>query len=296
MSNEHYIFSFFIIYSIIIMVIILKKKKKFNIKLCLLTVISIIFLTTIMISSINILFWVDDNSKTEKKIKEIENISKIEEKNDNENTELVNKPLDVNDDYWYYTTFPLINVDLEELKKKNNDTVGWINVNNTNINYPYVQYSNNDYYLHHSFDKSSNEAGWVFLDYRNNEELTDKNNIIYGHHRVNNTMFTSLLNALDYNWYTNKDNHIIRISTKSQNSSWQIISVYKIPIESYYITVDFNTDEDFSKFLNTIIKRSIYDFKTEVTIEDKILTLSTCYNDDIRMVVHAKLIKKEEKN
>lgn len=291
-----YIFSFIIIYSIIIMVIILKKKKKISISTIILIIILIVLLSSIMISGLNILLWINDNSKTSKTMKEIENISNVLEKEDTKDTELINKPLDTNDDYWYYTTFPLIDVDLEELKKKNSDTVGWINVNNTNINYPYVHYTDNDYYLHHSFDKNKNDAGWVFLDYRNNKELSDKNNIIYGHHRANNTMFASLLNALSYNWYTNKDNHIIRISTESENTSWQIISVYKIPAESYYITVDFNSDEEYSEFLDTITKRSIHNFNTEITTNDKILTLSTCYNDDIRMVVHAKLIKKEKKN
>ena len=98
-----------------------------------------------MISTLNILFWVDDNKKTKETFKEIETISKVEEKEDTEETELINKPLDTNDDYWYYTTFPLIDVDLNELKKKNNDTIGWISVNNTNINYPYVQSTDNDY-------------------------------------------------------------------------------------------------------------------------------------------------------
>ena len=131
---------------------------------------------------------------------------------------------------------------------------------------------------------------------RNNKNLTDKNNIIYGHHRVNNTMFTSLLNTLNESWYTNKDNHIIRVSLENENSLWQIISVYKIPVESYYITTKFNNDNEFITFLDTISKRSIYNFNYNVNKEDIILTLSTCYDDNTRVVVHAKLIKIEKKN
>ncbi len=214
------------------------------------------------------------------------------EKEDDENTELVNKEEDITSDYWYYITFPLINVDIQKLKEKNGDTIGWINVNNTNINYPYVQSSDNNYYLNHSYDKTYNDAGWVFLDYRNNSALTDKNNIIYAHSRLDKTMFGSLSKTLKSDWYTNKDNHIIRLSTETENTLWQIFSVYKTPVESYYITTNFATDEEYENFLNTIKNRSLYNFNTNLTKEDRVLTLSTCYSDTERTVVHAKLIKR----
>ena len=274
----------------------MKKKKRNKLGLIILIIVSSLLLSTLTISLFNIFLWNKDNKANENNLKDIEENTEIKIVKDNDNTEFINKPLDENDDYWYYSTFDLIDVDLKKLKEKNNDTVGWLNVNNTNINYPFVKSSDNDYYLHHSFDKSYNNAGWVFLDYRNNKNLTDKNNIIYGHHRVNNTMFTSLLNTLNQSWYTNKDNHIIRISLENENSLWQIISVYKIPTESYYITTKFNDDNEFITFLDTISKRSIYNFNYSVNKDDIILTLSTCYDDNTRVVVHAKLIKIEKKN
>ena len=274
----------------------MKKKKRNKLGLIILIIISSLLLSTLTISLFNIFLWNKDNKANENNLKDIEKNTEIKIVKDNDNTEFINKPLDENDDYWYYSTFDLIDVDLKKLKEKNNDTIGWLNVNNTNINYPFVKSSDNDYYLHHSFDKSYNNAGWVFLDYRNNKNLTDKNNIIYGHHRVNNTMFTSLLNTLNESWYTNKDNHIIRVSLENENSLWQIISVYKIPVESYYITTKFNNDNEFITFLDTISKRSIYNFNYNVNKEYIILTLSTCYDDNTRVVVHAKLIKIEKKN
>ena len=274
----------------------MKKKKRNKLGLIFLIIVSSLLLSTLTISLFNIFLWNKDNKANENNLKDIEENTEIKIVKDNDNTEFINKPLDENDDYWYYSTFDLIDVDLKKLKEKNNDTVGWLNVNNTNINYPFVKSSDNDYYLHHSFDKSYNNAGWVFLDYRNNKNLTDKNNIIYGHHRVNNTMFTSLLNTLNQSWYTNKDNHIIRISLENENSLWQIISVYKIPVESYYITTKFNDDNEFITFLDRISKRSIYNFNYNVNKDDIILTLSTCYDDNTRVVVHAKLIKIEKKN
>ena len=90
--------------------------------------------------------------------------------------------------------------------------------NGTNINYPYVQTTDNDYYLTHAFNKTRNSAGWVFLDYRNNPDLSDKNNIIYAHGRYDNTMFGTLKNALTNGWLKNKDNFVIKLSTPYENS------------------------------------------------------------------------------
>ena len=108
-------------------------------------------------------------------------------------------------------------------------------------------------------------------------------------------MFGSLSKVLKSSWYDNKDNHIIRVSIESENTLWQIFSVYKIKTENYYITTYFDSDDEYLEFLNTISSRSLYDFNTKLNKDDKILTLSTCYSDTERTVVHAKLIKKSVK-
>lgn len=271
-----------------------KVRKKRKTKRWVWIVLLIILVIIIIISSLKIVLWLKDNKQTKDTVNEINNIANVVEKKDDENTELINEE-DTTSDYWYYIKFPLIDVDINKLKEKNSDTVGWINVNNTNINYPYVQGKDNNYYLDHSFDKKYNEAGWVFLDYRNDKSLSNKNNILYAHSRLDKTMFGSLSKALKSNWYNNKDNHIIRLSTETENTMWQIFSVYKIPEETYYITTDFSSDNDYQKFLNTIKERSIHNFNTNLTTDDKILTLSTCYSDTERTVVHAKLIKRSSK-
>lgn len=272
-----------------------KRKKKKNTTWIFVILFSI-FISIIVFCLIKIFIWGKDNKDTSKVINDITNAVNVTLRDDDDNTELVN---DTNEeetsDYWYYIKFPLIDVDITELKEKNSDTVGWINVNNTNINYPFVQTKDNSYYLNHSFDKKYNEAGWVFLDYRNNNDLNNRNTILYAHSRLDKTMFGSLSKVLKSSWYNNKDNHIIRLSTDTENTLWQIFSVYKIPEESYYITTNFNTNEEYSKFLNTIKQRSIHNFNTNLDTNDKILTLSTCYSDTERTVVHAKLIKKSSK-
>jgi sortase B len=271
----------------------IKKKKKRTLKLWVWLLIFFIFLSTTIMSTIKLLKWHNSNLETNDNIKDIN--TNYEEIKDSENTEYINKPDNKEDDYYYFIKFPLINVNFSELQKKNSDTIAWINVNNTNINYPIVQTTNNNYYLTHSFNKKENEAGWVFMDYRNNQDFTDKNTIIYAHSRLNKTMFGSLSKVLKESWYKNKDNYIIRISTPTENSSWQIFSVYKIKTETYYLTTNFINNNDYEKFLITLKNRSKYNFNTNISIQDEILTLSTCYSDTERTVVHAKLIKKEKR-
>ena len=70
-------------------------------------------------------------------------------------------------------------INFEKLKSQNSDTVFYLKVNNTNISYPVVKYSDNNYYLNHSFDKSKNSAGWLFADYKNKLDGSDKNKKIY---------------------------------------------------------------------------------------------------------------------
>ena len=263
-----------------------------------LLVLLLFFSTIFIFSAFKVIEWFNDNNNTDKVIEKINNDVKVDEVKDNENTEVIDEeptePEKVSD-YFYYITYPLINVDFESLLKTNNETVGWINVNNTNINYPFVQGINNTYYLNHSFDKSYNSAGWVFMDYRNNKEMNNKNTILYAHGRIDKTMFGSLYKTQYPAWYQNKSNHIIRISTPSVNMSYQIFSVYKIEEESYYIQTDFTSDDVYLEFLNIIKKRSKYDFNVVLNESDKIITLSTCANDKERYVVHAKLIKKSER-
>lgn len=184
-------------------------------------------------------------------------------------------------------------VNFKKLKKENPDTVAWIKVNGTNIDYPVVQRADNQYYLYHSFDNSFNYAGWIFSDYRNNLNSLNKNSVIYGHGRLDGSMFGSLKNVFDESWLKEKSNNVIFLVTEEAKYTWEIFSTYSIKSESYYIITDFNNKEEYQEWLNTVKKRSSYDFKKKVTTKDKVLTLSTCKNDHgDRIAVHAKLINK----
>lgn len=180
----------------------------------------------------------------------------------------------------------------EKLLAINSDTVGWLKVNDTNIDYPVVLGKDNEYYLKRDYYKNNNRHGWIFMDYRNNVDELSRNTIIYGHNLANQKMFGTLRYALNSAWYKKTSNQIITFNTTNENLKAQIFSIYKIPVTSDYLVTDFANDNEYMDFIKLIKERSIYDFKIEINEKDKILTLSTCSNgSEQRLVVHAKIIK-----
>ena len=182
-------------------------------------------------------------------------------------------------------------VDFEKLKEKNSDIVAWLKVNGTNIETTVVKTTNNDYYLTHNFNKEYNSAGWIFADYKNKVDGTDKNLVIYGHNMRDDSMFGSLKWVINEDWYNNEDNKYITLITENETQVYEVFSVYQIEKEDYYIQINFNTEKEFNTFAQTIKKRSKKDFNVDVNKEDTVLTLSTCANNNkYRVVLHAKKI------
>ena len=244
----------------------MKNKKKIAI---IFKVFKFIFIVGIIISLINIGIWYFQN-------KESSNIK--EELNDL--IEIVNT--EENDEF---------KIDFETLKEKNSDTVAYLKVNNTNIDYVVVKGNDNSYYLKHNFNKDYNRSGWIFMDYLNKFDGSDKNIIIYGHNTLDGSFFGTLRNVVKEDWYTNKENHIITLISENETFYYQVFSTYSIDVEDYYITTDFKNNNEFDVFVNTLRKRSVFDYEVPVDGNDVILTLSTCTgNGTRRMVLHAKKI------
>ena len=171
----------------------------------------------------------------------------------------------------------------------NKDVVGYLKVNNTNIDYPVVQYTDNDYYLKKNFYGEDDKNGWVYMDFRNSDKFLNDNTIIYGHNMYySGVMFGTLHRALNSSWYTNKENLIISFNTMYETMNWQIFSIYTIRKTSDYLRVSFDTLEDKQDYINKVKERSITNFDVSVTSEDYLLTLSTCTGDNERLVIHAK--------
>lgn len=160
----------------------------------------------------------------------------------------------------------------KNLASINSDYKFWINVEGTNIDYPVVQGSDNDFYLNHDFNKNYLPAGSIFLDYRNNFE-TDSNSVIYGHHMRNSTMFGQIEKFKDKDFFEN--NKIISIKTDSTTYEYEIFAIGIYDADFGYNDVSFSAEEDFNNFLNKILSNAMYS-RNIVSQHDKIITLSTC--------------------
>lgn len=229
-------------------------------------------------------------------VSDIEEINKIasqtnsEEKSyEGKNSEVLDSPTS-NTDYFNYIKIPISEFDLKKFKEINSDTVGFLSVLGTKINYPVTQSKDNDYYLTHSFKKSDSSAGWVFMDYRNDSQNFGRNTIIYAHSNLDKTMFGSLSNVLHADWVNNKENGTVKFANSKGISKWKIFSVYTIPAEFEYIRTKFKSSEDYRTWAEKMSQRSKYNFGYKFDKDEKVMTFSTCYDNarDLRLVVHAK--------
>ena len=165
--------------------------------------------------------------------------------------------------------------------KDNPETVGWLIVPGTKINYPVVQHNDNDYYLNHDFKRNFNSAGWVFMDYNN--KLDDQNIVIYGHHRHDDSMFGSIDLLFDKEFYKNNANEIIFV-TEKEVLTYTIFSVYKASVKDIYNQPNYN---NLAKKIDKFKKNSQINFKEEINENSQIITISTCSANNIdRLVVH----------
>lgn len=243
-------------------------KKKSNIP----SIILMCFFTALLIySGTKIVIWYMNNQNNKKISEEIAEFVTVDETKEDDEEKYV--------------------VDFEKLKEKNSDIVAWLKVKGTNIETTVVKSTNNDYYLTHNFNKEYNSAGWIFADYKNKVDGTDKNLVIYGHNMRDDSMFGSLKWVINEDWYNNEDNKYITLITENETQVYEVFSVYQIEKEDYYIQTNFNTEKEFNTFAQTIKKRSKKDFNVDVNENDNILTLSTCANNNKhRVVLHAKKI------
>ena len=242
----------------------------------------------------------------------IEKVSVEQLRNDiayNYNTDTENNDDEVIDDEEDYRDAEDINseneITKEEIKEKytfnstfaamrkiNNETKAYLTVKNTEISYPVVKHSDNNYYLKYDFYKKKNVMGWVFFDYRNDGTEFDDNNIIYGHAMKNGTMFGTLKKVLTASWRKNEDNMIITLENGKGVFKFKIFSAYQVDYTTDYLAINFDSDIDKKEFIDLIRGRSSFKTDDIVGVDDKILTLSTCASgNNRRLVVHAVLMK-----
>lgn len=178
-----------------------------------------------------------------------------------------------------------------ELLDQNEDIVGWIKIEDTVIDYPVVQAKDNDYYLRRDYLGNHRNSGSIFMDFRNQIDKSNRNIILYGHYMRDGTMFGDLLQYEDEVFLY--EHPLIQFDTLYENATWEIFAVYKTSTDFYYIRTDFESEDQYHAFLHELQAASMHELDVDVTVDDTILTLSTCanYGSDLRFVVQAKLVE-----
>ena len=183
-----------------------------------------------------------------------------------------------------------IEVDFSALLARNSDVVGWIYSPDTVINYPVVQGSDNDYYLHRLIDGSWNPSGSIFVDTRNALCFDGRSAILYGHHMNDGSMFASIVNYKTQSYYDAHPN--LYLNTPSGNYRLAVFSGFVTYADSSVYTFDFSSDAEFLDYVGKM--KGFSDFSSDVTVSaaDRIAVLSTCtYEyDDARYVIFAKMV------
>ncbi len=182
----------------------------------------------------------------------------------------------------------------------NQDLVGWLRINNTDLDVQIVQSDNNDYYLNRDFYKNSSQYGCPFMDYKNNIQTLNDNTIIYGPNMKNNLMFATLNQYLTIDGY--KSAPIIEFSTLYGTYNFKVFAAFissGSPSTDYgfnFATTDFISDAKFSEFINEVKIRSIINTDISVQTDDKIITLVTSSQEfkDAKLVVMGRMIRENE--
>ena len=186
---------------------------------------------------------------------------------------------------------PPFDVDFAALQGVNPDVVGWIYIEALDgISYPVVQGEDNEEYLHTTYENNYNFAGTIFIDYENSRDFSDCNTLVYGHNMKNGSMF-GRLKKFSEDQTTYEKSKYFWIFTPEKDYRYEIISAYTTGVNSDTYTLFKGPGDEFQEYLDTIKGYSeIETDDTELTIKDRIVTLSTCTgNDATRYVVQGRL-------
>ena len=192
---------------------------------------------------------------------------------------------------------------LEEFKtllNKNQKLIGWLKIDDTNIDYPVMQTSDNEYYLDHNLNQEYDKNGSIFMDKDCDVLQPSTNFILYGHHMKSGQMFGNLDRYSSEAYY--KEHPYIQFDTIYERGTYQVMYVFRSHVYSeeeiafkYYQFIDVNSEKEFDSYMQEMAAMSYYDTGVTAEYGDQLLTLSTCdYQEkDGRFVVVAKKIAKE---
>lgn len=199
-------------------------------------------------------------------------------------------------------------VDWAKLKDINKEIVGWVEINDTQIDYPVLYHEgdsrSSQYYLYRDYKGNPDDWGSVFIDYRSTKSTKSKNVIMHGHHMNDGTMFADMLKygrySIDMDFY--KKSPTITFNTPDENATYKIISVFKTnTLSSHgeffnYMIGEFQNEKDFMNYVYNVRVRSMVNCPVDVNEDDSLITLSTCSYEytDFRTVIVARKVRKGE--
>ena len=192
---------------------------------------------------------------------------------------------------------------VKQLQGQNTDIVGWLEIENTNINYPVLQGADNNYYMTHNYKNEKSKNGSIFLDADYNWDIPSNNLLMYGHNLGNGMMFQELLKYEKKGFY--QEHPVIRFTTAEEDAEYEIISVFKSRVYykseknvfRYYYFINNESEEEYNEFVKNAKNASLYPIDATASYGDQLITLSTCsyYVEDGRFVVVGRKIEQDSK-
>ncbi|MCD8342202.1 MAG: class B sortase [Clostridiales bacterium] len=189
------------------------------------------------------------------------------------------------------TAEPPISVDFDSLQAVNPEVVGWLYCADTAINYPVLQGTDNEYYLHHLYDGTYNSSGSIFVDCNNSADFADANTILYGHHMRNGSMFAGLQKFADQTYY--EEHPVMWLLTPEKNYKILLVSGYTTSADSDTYTIFPQPDQAWEDYLTQCLAQSDFTAAVDTGGAEKLITLSTCaYSfEDARYVLHGVMVE-----
>lgn len=178
--------------------------------------------------------------------------------------------------------------------KQNKDVIGYISIPKTNIEYPILIGSDNEYYLQHNIEKEKDVQGSIMADHvYKDTKIRDeflRHTMVYGHSMRNKTMFSSICKYKEEEFF--KSHPYIYFNNLKVMGKWKVFSVYVVDADKETIQREFPDDKEYKEYLDKIKKRSMYDVDVKLDAKSKVLTLCTCSyeTDNSRAIVHAVLV------
>lgn len=186
---------------------------------------------------------------------------------------------------------PVANQSIIDLREKYPDVIGWLYIANTRIDYPFAQAHDNEYYLHRDLDRNRSTAGTIFMDYRNSNDFSDFNTIIYGHNMRNGSMFGTLENFNDLNFFNTNVTGTIFLANETFEIEFMAFAVIK-PNDAVIYNPNITTEADKIIFFDHIRNTARYYRDINITTNDRVITLSTCNYEfnNARMVLIGRIL------